>query len=266
MIRSRRWRMSLRDHSQSQGIPVKGLQNFSWGRRKPIDMSSMNRERHSETRRFTSSAVIALPVTVALLYLMTRLIMPGEHDRIVTRMIQNIELHRDIRPADQPAFLPIEPAQAIQENQPSAQADLAAEGPQQTQNEDTLSDESAENDARVRFVDWWAEARELIKESDEEAFKRWLLEQGHEDYVSIMQGPIPITNSVQAKLAPTQEDATGYSNTFGDMEYKISENCVATTQVAARLDQSDLARALPMIISCKPSPKQKILFYRYDRE
>ncbi len=225
----------------------------------------MNREWHSGSGRFTSSAVIALPVTVALLYLMTRLIMPGEHDRIVTRMIRNIELHRDVRPADLPAFFPSEPPQVIEENQPSAQTDLAAEGPQQTQNEDMPSDESAENDGRVRFVDWWAEARKLIKESDEEAFKQWLLEQGYESYVSIMQGPIPITNSVQAKLAPTQGDATGYVNIYGDMEYKISENCVATTQVAARLDQSDLARSLPMIISCKPPLRQKISFDRYDR-
>ena len=50
------------------------------------------------------------------------------------------------------------------------------------------------------------------------------------------------------------------------MEYKISENCVATTQVAARLDHSDFGKALPMRITCKPPAKQKFSFERYDQK
>jgi len=210
--------------------------------------------------------VIALPVTVALLYLMTRLILPGEHDRIITRMIQNIEFHRAVRPPDPAGILIYELPQAIEEKPPPTRAKLTAESSHQTQNKDTPSDENPENVGRAHVIDWWAEAHKLTQENDEEAFKRWLLEQGYEPYISIMQGSLPITNSVQAKLAPTQENATGYMNSFGDMEYKISKNCVATTQVAARLDHSDFAKALPMRITCKSPPKQKFSFDHYDRE
>ncbi len=60
----------------------------------------MNRKRTAGIRRFASSAVIALSITVALLFLMTRLILPGEQDRIVTRMIRNIEFQRAVLPPD----------------------------------------------------------------------------------------------------------------------------------------------------------------------
>jgi len=223
----------------------------------------MNRKRRSGIRRFASSAAIALPVTVALFYLMTRLILPGENDRIITRMIQNIELQREIRPLVPADIPPPETPQLIEEKPPSVAVNLAAEGRDQTQDDDTLADADSEEEERVQGIDWLAKARKLTEESDKEALKRWLLEQGYERYVSSMQGDLPITNGVRAELPPTQEDATGYMNSFGDMEFKISENCVATTQVAARLDQSDFAKALPMIITCKRSPKQE---YSFDRE
>lgn len=226
----------------------------------------MNRNHSAAIGRFASSAVIALPIMVALLFLMTRLILPGEHDRIVIRMIQNIEFRRAVRPPDPAGILVFELPQAIEEKPLPTQANLTTEGSHQTQSKDTLSVESSEKEGRDHVIDWWAEARRLTQESDEEALKRWLLEQGYERYVSIMQGPLPITNSVQAKLPPTQEDATGYMNSYGDMEYKISANCVATTQVAARLDHSDFGKALPMRITCKSPTKQKFSFDRHDRE
>ena len=236
--------------------PGKGASERIGEIKKPIGFSGMNRKRGSGTGRFASSAMIALLVTIALLYLMTRLILPGEHDRIVTRMIQTIELHRAVRPPDQVGIRPVERPQPIEEKAPSTEADTAFESSRQTRNDAMLTDESAEKVGLAHVIDWWAEARRLARESDEDAFKQFLLEQGHERYVSVMQGPVPITNGVQAQLPPTQEDATGYVNSFGDMEYKVSKNCVATTQVAARLDQSDFARALPMIITCKRPPKQ----------
>lgn len=224
----------------------------------------MNRKRRSTIGRFASSAVIALPVTIALLYLMTRLIVPSENDPIVTRMIQNIELHRAIRLPDQVGIRPVEPPQAIEEKPPTTQANFSAEGSGQTQNNTPRTDESPEKEGRAHVIDWWGEARRLVQESDEEALKQFLLEQGYERYVSIMQGPLPITNGVLANLPPTQEDVTGYMNSYGDLEYKISENCVATTQVAATLDHSDFVKALPMIITCKRPPKQKFSFDRHD--
>ena len=75
----------------------------------------MNGKRRAGIKRFASSAVTAFLVTVALFYLMTRLILPGEHDRIVTRMIHNIELHRAVRPPDPVAIPVFELPQAIEE-------------------------------------------------------------------------------------------------------------------------------------------------------
>jgi len=247
-----------------QGHPWQGASERIGEIKKPIGFSDMNRKRLSGTGRFASSAAIALPVMIALLYLMTRLILPSENDRIVSRMIRNIELHRAVRLPEQVGIRLVELPQPIEEKLPPTQADTAAEGSRQTQNNATLTDEIPEKEGLSHVIDWWAEARRLARESDEESFNRFLLEQGFERYVSVMQGPVPITNGVQAELPPTQEDATGYMNSFGDMEYKISKNCVATTQVAARLDHSDFAKALPMIITCKPPPKQNFSFDRDD--
>jgi len=226
----------------------------------------MYRKRRSEIRRFASSATVALPVTVALLFLMTRLILPGEHDRIVTRMIQNIELQRAVQPsqasgthvAELPGTiekvpLPTRPILTTEESIPDAVIV-------------TPRDNRPEAGAGARSIDWWAEARRLTHESNEEALRQWSLEQGYERYVSIMQGPLPITNPVQATLPPNQGDATGYLNIYGDMEYKISENCTATTQTVVAIDDSDFVRALPMVITCTPPPRQKLNFDRYDRE
>ncbi|NOX68951.1 MAG: hypothetical protein GXP15_07185 [Gammaproteobacteria bacterium] len=223
----------------------------------------MNRKRRSEIKRFASSAAIALPVTIALLYLMTRLILPGEHDRIVTRMIQAIELRRDIRPPEPADTLVPEVPEVVEKKPPPVAADVVAEGPELASDDDAPADADSKKEERTQGIDWLAEARKLTEESDKKALKRWLLEQGYERYVSSMQGDLPITNGVRARLPPTQEDVTGYVNNFGDLEYKISENCVATTQVAARLDNSDFARALPMIISCKRRKKQ---VYSFDRD
>lgn len=226
----------------------------------------MNRKRSTDVTRFALSAAIALPMTVALLFLMTRLILPSEQDRIVTRMIQNIEFHRTVRPPDPAGILVFALPQAIEENPPSTEPKLIAAESHQSDGKNTLSDENFEKVERARVIDWWAEARRLTQESNDEAFRRWLLEQGYDSYVSIMQGPIPITNSVGATPQPTQEDATGYLNGYGDLEYKISENCVATTQVAARFDQSDFGKALPMRVTCYAPSKQKFAFDRDDRE
>ncbi len=197
---------------------------------------------------------------------MTRLILPGEHDRIVARMIRNIELQRVVRSPDRAGIAVFQGPQAVEKKPPSTTPTLTTEGPHQTQDSTALPDGSTGTKGRARTIDWWAEARSLAQESDEQVLKRWLLEQGYDPYVSIMQGPLPITNSVKATLPPTQEDATGYMNSYGDMEYKISETCVATTQVSARLDQSDFAKALPMRITCKSATKRKYTFDRHDDE
>ena len=202
-------------------------------------------------------------MTVTLLFLMTRLILPSEQDRIVTRMIRNIEFQRAVRPPDPVGIQVFELPPPVEVKPPPIEPTFAVEDSTQIQNQDEFSSDSAEDEGPAHVIDWWAEARRLTQESGEEEFKRWLLEQGYDRYVSIMQGPLPITNSVRGTLPPSQEEATGYLNSYGDLEFKISDNCVIQTQVSARLDMSDFARNLPMRVMCKSAPKVKYSFDRF---
>jgi len=200
-------------------------------------------------------------MTVALLFLMTRLILPSGKDPMVTRMIQNIEfLRADDAPL--PTQIQVFELPLPVEVQPTPiDVDAPTEDPVQSQTQ--VSNESPDEEGPAHVVDWWAEARKITQEADEEEFKRWMLEQGYTRYVSIMQGPLPITNSVRGTLPPSQEDATGYLNSYGDLEFKISENCVMQTQVSARFDMSDFGRNLPMRVTCKPATKKR---YTFERE
>ena len=203
-------------------------------------------------------------MTVALLFIMTRLILPGEQDRIVTRMIQDIEFHRIFLPPDPVGIQVFKLPPPIEDPPPPIKPVLSVEVTEQ--NQERPSDETSTEEGRAQMIDWWAEARRLTQELDDEALKRWLLEQGYEPYVSIMQGPLPITNSVRGTLPPSQEEVTGYLNNFGDLEFKISENCVIQTQVSARLDISDFAQSLPMRVMCKSASKVKYSFDRAERD
>ena len=214
-----------------------------------------------EPGRFAAAALVALPVTIALLFLMTRLILPGDEDPLVARMIQNIEFQRVARPPEpisiQTFRRPPDIEKPPRPDRPIVSRVAADEIV------DEPDDESTAENSRVKAIDWWAEARRIAEESDEDALERWLQEQGYEKYVTIMQGPLPITNSVQATLPDSQEDITGYMNSYGDMEIKVSENCVAQTQVSSRLDISDFAEKMPMRVLCKPRKKVR---YSFDRD
>ncbi len=197
---------------------------------------------------------------------MTRLILPSDEDQIVTRMIQDIELHRSVRLPDPPAIRVYQrppPIEKVPEPEESISTPREIHPGSAAQ---TAPEESADTAERARFIDWWAEARKVTQEADEEALQRWLLEQGFDSYVSIMRGELPITNPVETESPLTQENKTGYLNTYGDMEYAISENCVATTQVAARFDHSDFGKALPMRITCKRRSLKKYDFERRNQE
>lgn len=222
----------------------------------------MMRKSRETIKRFLSSAVFALPVTVALLFLMTYLILPGEHDPVMNRMIASIQLLRSAQPPE-PRLVPVFKAPPKPARQPlPSEPVLTKLDASEVEEEIVVIAETIEKEGRAQMFDWRSAVSELLDESDEEDFSRWLIEQGYDDYVSIMQGPLPITNSVRAELPPTQENATGYLNTYGDMEIKVSENCVATTQVAARFDQSDFGKRLPMRVTCKSPPKVKLTLDR----
>jgi len=215
----------------------------------------MNRTHTAVQRRFAVSALIALPMTIALLFLMTRLILPGEQDRIITRMIRNIELQRVVEPPLPLQIQVFELPVPVELEPPTIEVTLPPEDPVQARNQ--------EQERPAHVVDWWAEARRLTQESGEEEFKRWMLEQGYDRYVTIMQGPLPIRNSVRGTLPPSQEEATGYLNSYGDLELRISENCVMQSLISTRFDVSDFARSLPMRVTCMPAPKVR---YSFDRD
>lgn len=224
----------------------------------------MKRKHNAEMRRFAASVLIALPMTITLLFLMTRLILPSERDPIITRMIQNIEFHRTVRPPEPTGIQAFEPPPRVKVEPAPAVLDSTFDSSNPAETQEVALDENPAKKGPAHVIDWWAEARKIAHESDEEALKRWLLEQGYDRYVTIMQGPLPITNSVRGTLPQSQEGRTGYLNTYGDLEFKISENCVVQTQVSARLDISDFTRNLPMRVVCKPAPKVKLLFDRDD--
>jgi len=225
----------------------------------------MSRTHTAVQRRFAASALIAFPLTIALLFLMTRLILPGDQDRIVTRMIWNIELQRAVPPPLATQIQVFELPVPVKVKPPPVDVTLPPEDSVQARNQDQTSDAHPPQDSPAHVIDWWAEARKLTQESGEEEFKRWMLEQGYDRYVTIMQGSFPTGNSVRGTLPPSQRDATGYLNSYGDLEFKISENCVMQTQVSARLDMSDFVRKLPMRVTCKAPTKVRYSFDRNDR-
>lgn len=222
----------------------------------------MNRKRSNGMKRFMTSAVIAAPITVVLLFLMMRLILPGENDIVVRQMIQRIEFQRSevalgrksLDEIAMPSFVDSD-AHSMVPLRPSVRAEP-------TRYRELGSTQRAGIERPSRAIDWSAAVKELLKETDENELDRWLLAQRHEEYVSVMQGPLPITKSVGEPQPTTQEDITGYLNVYGDMEIKVTKNCVARTQVAARHDISDFGKQLVMPISCKKPPA---VVYSFER-
>lgn len=202
-------------------------------------------------------ALLALPLTIALLFLMTRLILPGDRDPVVQRMIQDIEFLRTPLPPEEILVFELPPPP-----EPEPEPEPVDELLSDTTDTETPTEDDAPADPPVA-IDWWAAVSSIADEEDEEALERWLLEQGYEKYVSIMQGDLPITNPADGNLQPTQGDKTGYLNIYGDLEFKVSENCVIQTQVSARLDISDFSQKLPMRVMCK-KPTRKI--YDFERD
>jgi len=112
----------------------------------------------------------------------------------VTRMIRNIEFLRIVSPPDPAGIHVYELPETVEEEPPIKEPDPPLEVADQSQVQNQASNENDDEERPAHVIDWWAEARRLTQELDEEALDRWLLEQGYDRYVSIMQGPLPITN------------------------------------------------------------------------
>ena len=208
---------------------------------------------YKPTARWILACSVSLPITVALIFLMTRLILPGQDDPVVARMLFDLELRRAPREIDE---LRIPESRRLLSKRPSRPPPIRPHTPIREGKSKTIEA------PQERHIDWQLMSQEAVLDGDEEKLKRWMIENGHSDYTTIMQGPLPITNSARATLPPSQEDATGYMNTYGDKEIKISKNCVAKSQVAGRLDISDFSEKLPMRIDCKSPAREKFTFER----
>ena len=225
----------------------------------------MDGDRRSAIGRYSSSALLAIPITIALFYIMTRLILPSENDRVVSQMIETIELVRATRQAELAPSLPTEPRRVIDQEpaEPevivrdplSPQVDI--ERPAGVQREDS----NPEAD-RPTAKDWWAAVREFRHNSDKDTSERWFLDNGYSRYTTIMQGDTPTQG--RAVSEPTEGPRYGmpYMNIYGLTEIQFGDNCFATSQFEGRFGNGELAKYLPMNIKCKKNPKQKFSFER----
>ncbi|MEJ2257205.1 MAG: hypothetical protein P8X98_09385, partial [Woeseiaceae bacterium] len=98
-------------------------------------------------------------------------------------------------------------------------------------------------------IDWWAQVRTAVRDADDADLDEWLQSQGYRRWVSVMQGPMPTSGE---PTTPSEQASVGtaYRNVYGDLEVRVSENCVI--QIQSRLfDTSDFAKNIPPRIVCK---------------
>lgn len=219
----------------------------------------------SDIGRYSSAALLAVPITIVLFYIMTRLILPSENDRVVSRMIETIELVRATRKADLVPSAPIYPRPDV--DQEPAEREVVDRVPvlRQVDNErldDIRRGESAPEADLPKTVDWWAAARDFRRNSESEQAQRWFLDNGYSRYTTIMQGDTPTQG--RAVSEPTEGPRHGmpYMNIYGLTEIQFGENCFATTQFEGRFGNGELAKYLPMNITCKKKQKQALSFER----
>ena len=103
----------------------------------------------TRARRFATAALFSLPLTVALLFLMTRLILPGETDRIVNRMIQDIEFLRIESPPDPAGIHVYELPEEVEKEPPIKEPDPPLEVADQSQVQNQVSNENDEEEPTV---------------------------------------------------------------------------------------------------------------------
>ena len=211
-------------------------------------------------KRYALASLIALAMTVALLFLMTRLILPFEQDPQVIQAIRSIELHRlqripepaDIRILDRLPVVDVDP--------PPKRPETSAVPVGQSSETDEADDPGLAETPADHEIDWWAELRRQGETADEVAFRKWRQEQGYDPYVSIMQGALPITNPFVAEPSPIAPD-NGFQNVYGERELQVSANCFMQIPLLNH-DYSSFARNIPPYVYCKSSPKKRFSFER----
>lgn len=220
----------------------------------------MNPNLRGRIQRFSLASLIALAMTVALLFLMTRLILPFEQDPEVIQAIRSIELQR-LERIPEPADI------RILERLPDVDTELPPKRPETSAApvaQSTAPDEDDEPDPAERAssgsIDWWAELRRQDEAADEAALRKWRLEQGYDPYVSIMQGALPIMNPFVAEPSPVAPD-NGFQNVYGERELQVSDNCFMQIRILNH-DYSSFARNIPPYVYCKSPAKIRFSFER----
>ncbi len=210
---------------------------------------------------YALACCIALPLTIGILFLMTKLILPIDSDPVVMQMLHKLELQRDARQVLQQPIHVYERPSRIEESTPP---DKFVEDTSRPIRPPTSDDDPAP-DPEPHVVDWWAEARSIVQDSEDANFEEWLLAQGYRKYVSIMQGPMPTGDNPSKSPAQRENENIGYRNVFGDLELTINDNCVMRMQ-SGTVDLSDFSRHLPAQVICKSSPKIDLSGLRRQEE
>ena len=213
----------------------------------------MHSDRLSSRQRYAAAGASAALVTALLLFVMTQLITPIGGDPAVERMLLELEIFR--LPPDAPTGI----------SDPEPTADAASESPE-TETALPSRPERAEDDGGIdepetepeqepkpsSGVDWWSQAQNVARSMGNEELEALLQSPGFEDWVSVMQGPMPSTGDVARAI---EEDAVWsfYWNVYGDIEIRVSKDCVLQIQ-SRPFDYSSFAKNIPPNILCKETP------------
>lgn len=220
----------------------------------------MNPNLSVRIKRFSLASLMALAMTVALLFLMTRLILPLEQDPLVSQAIRRIELQR-LERTPEPVDSRLPQAPPVIDTEPPPVRPETSAVPVARSTESDEADEPAPADTPgERSIDWWAELRRLRDTPDDAAMRQWRLEQRHDPYVSIMQGALPITNPVVPEPPPVAPD-NGFQNVYGERELQVSAYCFMQIPLLNH-DYSSFARNIPPYVYCKSPPKVRFSFER----
>ena len=212
-------------------------------------------------------------MTFVLLYVMTRIVSPGQDVRVVAsagpldgfrvRLVDldprsetpetslSTEVLRPVRPETRPvqpaasraaawggASGPADAATRRGDGRPSAPAD----------------DHSEVVDSEGGGVDWWGELdREVRSEQNDET---WLIDRGLRPYRSIMQGRPPRWAEHGSDDAGKTRSGEAWISAYGDVEVAINEHC--TLAFPRNTSALDFERLRPALINCRKQPGFKL--------
>ena len=209
--------------------------------------------------RYAVASGFALLLTALLLILMTRLIMPLESDQVVATQPLELEFSPTIIPREEdPMRLFERPDRPDPVEIPEIYIGEARE-PIPLEELQDLDESDADPAEPPSAIDLRARARSIIQDREDEKYQAWLAEQsGQQRYVSIMQGPIPRSDTPRASAEQGGGTGSHYRSVYGETEVTLGDNCVMQLR-STTFDYSDFASKLPAMIRCRaPRPKMDL--------